>query len=606
VAVRLRTGRPKGEKPRTSGHIGWDLVLSLLAILATLGTPPIVVHGAPARAQTPRAATAVVLANPADAYYALAEEIARVDGLPLVHSLDEALAQDPIFLLWVVSPSHLSDEAMVGFGLALRDHPTAISAGLISGATQEDARALWLRADQVRGEQVVVANAANPSGRIEAGITVFGPEGTLAYPLTQATLVQSLRQADYLTFTGHGGSGYLGLGEYRTLRAADVPPLKPAVIATGSCNTFRLWDQASIALAFVDQGAAAYAGFAYSPIEGYLIGEFDGLPFRYTWPGVPVGHVVQVQNRGVLQGFSHLPTYFLLGDPRMALQSKAPTRLVENQAWDGTLSLTYADAPPGILPLLIPGGAGYAFVEVRGVTAAWEGDAFYNARLQMADVRDDKVLLVAHDGGTVRVNLRQRPPLLWIMGDAVLDALDDVLLYRPQTGGAMVALVAGGLALLGAAWAWRKTRPPARHLLLALLTGLGFSALHSLYALLRLGRVTVISKPVALEPLALLGTFLLGGCGAALFLSARSWRGRVVGVGVASFGAWTPAVLSLGIMAVSNLAFFRPELGTSLYNYALGLLPLIAFGLEILLFGLVFSLLARTGRNHRNQEVLSA
>jgi hypothetical protein len=255
------------------------------------------------------------------------------------------------------------------------------------------------------------------------------------------------------------------------------------------------------------------------------------------------------------------------------------------------------------LPLLIPGGADYAFVEVPGVTAAWEGDAFYNARLQMADIRDDKVLLVAHDGGDITVNLRRRPSLLWVMGDALLDALDDALLYRPQTGGAAVALVAGGLALLAAAWAWRKTRPPARHLGLALLTGLGFAALHGLYALLRRNQVTVTSKTVALEPLALLGACLLGACGAALFLGARSWRGRVVGVGVASCGTWAPAVFSLGIIVVSNLVFFRPELGTSLYNYALGLLPLIAFGLEALLFGLVFSLLERIARNRRNQEV---
>jgi hypothetical protein len=596
VAARLGTGRLKREKPRTSGHIAWGLVLSLWVLLATLGAPPVVARGTPTVVQTPSTATAVVLADPTDPYYALAEEIVRVEGLPLVHTLDEVLAQDPIFLLWVVSPSHLSDEAMVGFGLALRDHLTAISAGLISGATREDARALWLRADAVRGEQVVVANAVNPTGRIEAGIMVLGPEGTLAHPLTQATLVQSLRRADYLTFTGHGGSGYLGLGEYGTLRAADVPPLGPAVIATGSCNTFRLWEQASIALAFVGQGAAAYAGFAYSPIEGYLIGEFDGLPFRYTWPGVPVGHVVQVQNQGVLQGFSHFPTYFLLGDPRMALQTEAPSRLVENQAWDGTLSLTYADAPPGVLPLLIPGGADYTFVEVPGISAAWEEGPFYNARLQMADVQDDKVLLVAHDGGNVTVNLRRRPPLPWVVGDVLLDALDDALLYRPQTGGTIAALVAGWLALLAAAWAGWKTRPPTRHLLLALLTGLGFAVLHGLYALLRLDRVTVTSKPVALAPLALLGTFLLGGCGAALFLGARSWRGRAVAVGVASFGAWAPAVFSLGMIAVSNLAFFRPELGTSLYNYALGLLPLIAFGMEAFLFSSVFSLLDKTRR----------
>ena len=53
-------------------------------------------------------ADTVILADPADAYYSLAEEMALGEGLPLAHTLDEAMERDPVYLLWVVSPGGLS------------------------------------------------------------------------------------------------------------------------------------------------------------------------------------------------------------------------------------------------------------------------------------------------------------------------------------------------------------------------------------------------------------------------------------------------------------------------------------------------------------------
>ena len=109
----------------------------------------------------------LILAEPHDPYYPLAEEVAQQEGLPIAHTLDEALASEPSSLLWVVSPDRLSDEILIAYGLALRDRPSSVSAGMISGATLDDARELWLRATQVKGERLVAANAANPSGHIE-------------------------------------------------------------------------------------------------------------------------------------------------------------------------------------------------------------------------------------------------------------------------------------------------------------------------------------------------------------------------------------------------------------------------------------------------------
>ncbi|MGC9333149.1 MAG: hypothetical protein ACP5JJ_03310 [Anaerolineae bacterium] len=538
-------------------------------------------------------AETVVLADPGDPYYSLAQEVAAREELFLVSTLDEALAADPEFLLWVVSPGHLSDEILVDFALALRDRPSAVSTGILSGASLDDARALWLRAGQVRRDRVVAANAENPSAGIPAGIHLFEDGEERRLPLTLDTFVDSLRQAGYLTFTGHGGASYLGLAEHTTLRPGHIPHLPPAVIATGSCNTFRLWSEDSLALTFVARGAAAYAGFAYSPNEGFLIGEFDGLPMRYTWPGFPIGHVVQVQNRGTLQGFAHFPYYFLLGDPRIALGSEPAYHLVEIEPQEQGQILRYAGAPPGVIPVRVAGGAAYHFVEIPGVGRTWTGEPFYNARVQMVDLGDDKLVLFEHGGGDFSLYMHRRPPLAGVAGDVILDTLDTTLLFLQQGGGATIFLVVGLLASLPAAWHVRRRGLSRRALVAALWTGLGSAVLHGLYALARLDRLSITSKPVHFHPATLAATFLLAGCGALLYLRARSWRGRGLAVVVAALGSFAPAIALLGLFALANQVFTVPRLGVPLWNNHVGLQPLIAFAVEAGLFAVAFAVTKR-------------
>jgi hypothetical protein len=558
-----------------------------------------------------------ILVDPSDPYLALAQEMARREGLPIVPSFEELLKQDPAFALWVVSPSRLSDQVLIDVGLAMRQRPSALSLGIISGQTLEDARDLWLRAPEVKGERVFAANAANPSGHIAAGIRSFAEGSVSKQPLTKANLIRTLQAADYLTFTGHGGRSFLGIEEGITLRPADIPSISPAVIATGSCNTFRPWEENSIALAFARQGAAAYAGFAYSPNEGYLIGEFDGLAFRYTWPDFPVGYAIQVQNHGTLQGFAQIPYYYLLGDPRIALQSEAPYRLQSDRSSGDTRDLTYSGAPPGILAVHIPGGARYSFVQIPGVSAAWERDPFYNARLQMVNIGEDKYLLFAHQGGDFALQLHSQPPPLWLVGDVLADALDNTLLYLPQTGGDILSLIMAGFALVPVVWLLIRKRASARMLIPAALIGLSFALLHGLYAWARLEKLTITSKIVEFSPLALLGTFLLVSCGAFLFLNARSWLGKAVALLVACLAALAPALFILGMLFVMNHAFFRPRVGTGLYNYVLGLQLLLALAVEVALLGLAFWGMSRltgkdrpaepaqepTGRQFRAKEI---
>jgi hypothetical protein len=534
-----------------------------------------------------------VLADPDDAYYALAEEIAQRDGAQLVGSLEEALALDPEFLLWVVSPSQLSDEVLVDFGLAMGDRESAISVGVVSGSTMEEARELWLRSSEVQGRLVVAANAANPSANIGSGMTVFGPGGTAYRPLTLATLTRYLQRADYLTFTGHGGRSHLELYPDVLLRPADVPELSSIVVATAACNTFRIWEEDSIALAFVDKGAAAYSGFAYSPNEGYLIGEFSGVPLRYTWPGFPIGHVVQVQNAGALRGFASFPYYFLLGDPRVALQSEAPYRLVADREGGDVRTLSYADAPAGFIPVQIPRGAGYTFVDVPGVTSAWEGDPFYDSRLQMVNIGEDKYVLLQHAGGDFTLVLRQAPPWYWLVLDYFSDSLDHVFLYLDQTGGDVVGLFLGGLAWLTILSLLRRVGGGGLKLVASALSGAVFAALHASYGLARLGDVTITSKIVQFGLLSLVGTFLVTGAGAFLFLSSRSWRARALAVALGTMPVWVAVFFSFAVISAVNVFVFRPKLGTAAYNYALALLPIGALIVESILLLAWYSLLQR-------------
>jgi hypothetical protein len=533
----------------------------------------------------------VVLASPEDPFYALADEIAAAEGAEVVESLQEALALEPEFLLWVVSPSELSDRMLVDFGLELGARDSVVSVGIISGSTMEQAHQLWERRSDVQGRLVVAANAANPSGHIRSSILVFGPGGAAAHPLTMADLRRYLQRADYLTFTGHGGRRDLRLDEETSLGPTDVPELSSVVVATASCNTFRIWEEESIALAFVDRGAAAYVGFAYSPNEGYLLGEFFGVPLRYTWPQFPVGHAVQLQSRGTVKGFASFPYYYLLGDPRIALQSEPPYQRAADREDGDARFLSYSGAPSGFIPLRIPGGARYEFVEIPGVTSSWEHDLFYNARLEMGDVGDDKLVLFQHGGGDFTVVLREKAPWSWVVSDVLSDSMDHTLLYLPQAGGDLLAIFLGVLAWLPIMRVVRRSSRAKQRLLASLGAGLVLACLHGAYVWARLDDVTITSKYVEFSAWSLLGTLLVTGAGAFVFLSARSWRGKGLALVVGTLPTWAAMCFSLALVAMVNILVFRPELGTGAYNYALGLLPLGALVVQGFVLAVCFSLL---------------
>jgi LPXTG-motif cell wall-anchored protein len=219
----------------------------------------------------------------------------------------------------------------------------------------------------------------------------------------------------------------------------------------------------------------------------------------------------------------------------------------------------------------------------------------------MVDIAGDKYLLVEQPGGDLSVRLRTRPPRTWLVGDVLADALDNTFLYLPQTGGDILALILAGLALTAVAWLLLRRKAPVRTLLPAALTGLGFAALHGLYALLRLERVTITSKMVVFSPLALVGTFLLVTCGAFVYLNTRSWWGRAGALLMAAWATLAPAAFTLAVPVVANYLVLRRELGAALWNYTLGLQSLIASAFALALLGLVFFALSRAA-NPKHKE----
>jgi hypothetical protein len=536
----------------------------------------------------------VVWADSEDPYYPLAEEIAEIEHAPIAHHLTDALAYHPVFLLWVASPGYLSEDVIIEFGLAMKEHSAVISPGLITGSTLEQARDLWKRRVQVRAQKFFAVNAPNPSAHIYEGrIVEFAPEQIGTYPLTKSRLVKTLQTADYLTFTGHGGSRFLRLDEDVEIRSGDVPSLDSIVVETASCQTLRPWREDSIALRFVDQGAAAYSGFAFSPNEGYLIGEFDGLPFRYTWQDFPIGYVIQVQNRGTLQGFAHFPYQFLLGDPRIALQTYPPYHLMDDHQAGKERILTFQDVPSGVIPIRISDGAAYRFVKVPGVTAAAEQDPFYNSRLQMVNIQNDKFILLLHEGGDLTLQMRHQAPWYWFPVDILLDSLDHTFVFSQQSSGDVITIGFAVIPLLWVGWQMFRKRFSWRRTQLAIVVGIGAAVLQGVYVLVRLDHVTIISKDVVFSPLSVTATFVLATCGALMFFQARSRIGKVVALSVITFASWVPMVLGLLLIAAFNTFASTPKIGTPLYNYSLGLLSVSSFLFSVTLSGLTLKFIKR-------------
>lgn len=146
--------------------------------------------------------TTVVLARSGSPYRLLGQEIAARESIPIVETLEEALAFRPEFLLWVVSPAELSDKAATSFNLALDRSPLRPSTGLITGSTLAHARRLYDSASGVRGDRVaaVLGEDTFTTARLVDIVGDVRRSRGLSQP---ADVLDLLTRVDYVHYAGH-------------------------------------------------------------------------------------------------------------------------------------------------------------------------------------------------------------------------------------------------------------------------------------------------------------------------------------------------------------------------------------------------------------------
>ncbi len=531
----------------------------------------------------------VVLSLDQDPYRPLAQEIAEVEQLPLATTFAEALDADVETILWVAAPGQLSEQVFADWSLALKAHGRSVSMGLISGGTMESARALWQRDPAPAGECVVAVPRENTVETYIDGRLVASEY------LGRHELVDAMGDAAVVSYQGHGSRGGWHLFGETHLRAEDVPPLSSPVVIAGSCQTFKIWGENSIALRMVDQGAAAYLGFLHSPI-GYTIGEPKDFAWRYTWPDYPIGCLLQVQARGLTQGHIGWPYWMMLGDPRNALAQEPPYRVVSDEMRGDTRIVRLADLPPGVIPVRIDGGAAYAYVRAPGAGRAYRGDPFYDGDLQMADIGAHKYLLVRTGGGDLEIRFSPRVPLWWPPLDALQDALDHTTILDHVEGSYGMSLMIAGLAVLVVLLRlWRRPSERAKYWAPALAAGLGLTVFRTVYALARqedlsnmfVGYFRTIDIQWEVNPIILAAMGLTCIAGAWLYLGARRWLGRVL----AGILLLSPTILMLplwlGVNLLTNTMALSRYGGLPIYGYAVPAMVALATLVEaaiVLLF----------------------
>lgn len=376
---------------------------------------------------------AIVIAETSDPYSSLAQKIAQADGLEIVESIDEAFQRSPKFIILVASPQNLTPEKLTTIGNRFQEQDYYPGMGIISGSTVEKAERLWSNRN-LAGDGI-----AYLGGDVDILQMVDVPtiHNISAKPLekmalTRENLITSLKQADYFYWARHTGpkdwswnEGNADWDENDRLLAADIPELKPAVIYSLTCSSFRPWVENSIAIGFVDSGAAAYLGFMNTPHTASTMREGLSVPGVTSWSEFPLGLVAQIQNKEAAKSVFGSPQLFMLGDPRIYLSDEAPYQITsDNEIDSGKRIIKGVSDRSGILAVKVDGGARYNFLTVRGISSASDSDLFYNNRLQTLSLGDDMYALFQHHGGAFEMELSSEAPFGWNVNDAILDAFD--------------------------------------------------------------------------------------------------------------------------------------------------------------------------------------
>jgi len=586
--------RPIHPQPARAAVAASLLLLALVLIGGAWIGGPARAHAAPSAAGV----ETVVVADPADPYYPLAAKIAQAEQLQVVAEFEQAMALAPRFILLVAAPQNLSLERLGDIGRRFQsaDHYAAL--GIITASTMDKAEQLWARRDLARAGRDYLGTDAE-ADQLIAAPTIYDLNSGGAIALNKESLIAALQQADYFYWSRHVGpktwywnSESGDYGPLNELRAGDVPTLGPIVIYTPSCDSLRPWTQDSIALAFVDRGAAAYIGHANSPIHPGFLRRGLAVPGPLSWKGFPLGVVAQVQSKMTTRAIFTSPQFYMLGDPRLYLSQEQPYRVVSDVADGGRRVIVGESSASGVLPIRVAGGARYDYLKVVGVTAASERDLFYNSRLQTLNLGADKYLLLLHQGGGFRIELAERAPFGWIVADTLADAFDYswvTLWLNPMIIGApfisKLSLAIFALILL-IKLAWRK-RPLGQYRG-ALLAGAALALVRLAYFLLRRESVTVCATHVEYSAAQIaagcLGVWANVAGGLILLRDAKKAIGRLLGLILAVLPQFLLAGFYIVYITFMNTAIqITPMEEMWLCNYNTLWLALIVLAFEIAL-----------------------
>lgn len=593
--------------------------LLLLCLVTSCGWPAAVrknqEQAAPSTTETAEVQT-IVVAQPSDAYYSLAQTIAQSEQLVLVDAFADVFVYHPTYVIVVASPSSLTPERFLAMGQMMQDAAYYPGLGIITGSTLAQATQLWARKDAVHAGQAYLGGDQEVTQLVfEPTIFTLSATPPQQIALTKASLLEALQQADYFYWGRHVGQitwywneGAVAWRENDQIVAHDLPPLKAVVIYTPSCGSLRPWVANSIALGFIDRGAAAYIANVNSPFHtGALLRKDLAVPGLSSWPEFPLGLVAQVESRAAVKAYFKMPQFFMLGDPRISLLKAAPYQILSDQhRADGARVIAGTSAQVGMLAVKIVDGASAEYLTIKGVTALSEHDLFHNSKLQTFNLGVDKYILFLHQGGQFQIELAPTAPLGWRVMDALRDALDYawvVMWLDVKVVNAPLLSTVSLVIFAGLLWVklWRQKRE-LRNYYAIFSAGACFTGLRLLYCWARLDDYTVSANLVTPTALAILlggsGVFANIAGGLMIIQDARRMGGKLFGLGFALLPQFVLTGFYLLFITLMNVAVQVTKMTTPwLWNYYAFWLPLLGLLVELALLIVLYEVIRLSKRD---------
>ena len=557
----------------------------------------------------------VILSDPEDAYYALAQTIADSEDLLITENLPQALTYRPKAILWVASPDNLEEEDLWTIGRIFKDMDFYPALGIISGETYEIAEQLWQRGKLTKSGNNFLGTDVEIDQQIyEAIIVDLNHPDEQTISLTKDALIQTLEKSDYFYWVRHvGASKWMWATPASTdkdagrLNSADIPELGPIVIQTPSCGSFQPWKEDSIAMGFINHGAAAYLGHVHTNVvsNSFLARKEFTVPGAATWSEFPLGILAQVRNKIETRVSSSTPLYFMLGDPRAYLSSQPPYRITTDEVVEDTRTVKGTSETAGYLAVKVENGARYDFTTVSGLTAASEDDFFFNNNLQTLNLGGDKYLLFYQQEQDFEIILKEKAPLMWIYWDGLIDALDYNwitigVVFNPLS---LVFLLILAILLRVKCRKGKKTPADYKWFFMA---GILSAIPHMVYVMLRMHRFTVSASLIDYSTLQLLlgfiGLFSTTSAGLIMVKDAKKKAGKVIGWILAIFPQFLLTTFKFGIIAFTNILFINSnQVHKQLWNFNSFWLSFIVLVIEWLLAAVLFRAACQLA-SHQNRN----